>query len=242
MKNNLSNQAKLMIGTAVCGSLAAFGLGAHQVRDAVSPQLFLLIAAGVLTSRLKVKLPGVMGNMSGNVPIVLLAILRLPLLGSVLVAATAAIAQSYASGAKRPQLAQLLFNTCTLVNASGAAYWMFHYVNPDQGIGSRMLMLAASAGIYFLANTMPVAGIIAITEKSNLFSLWHQVFLWSFPNYVIGAGLAGMASVFGSAIGWQTLAALTAVLFAVYQCYKVYVDRGQLQQPRPLAAGAAAGR
>jgi hypothetical protein len=241
MTNNLSNRAKLMIGAATCGSLAAFSLGVHQVQNLASPQLFLLIAAGVLTSRLKIKLPGVMGNMSGNVPIVLLAILRLPLLGSVLVAAAAAVAQSYSPGAKRPTPVQFLFNACTLVNASGVAYWMFHYVNPDQRIASRMLMLVASAGVYFLANTMPVAGIIAITEKSNLLSLWHQVFLWSFPNYVIGAGLAGIVSVFGNTVGWEILLGLTAVLFAVYQCYKVYVDRSQLGT-EPLVAAAAAGR
>jgi uncharacterized paraquat-inducible protein A len=118
---------------------------------------------------------------------------------------------------------------------------MFHYVNPDQRIASRTLMLVASAGVYFLANTMPVAGIIAITEKSNLFSLWHQVFLWSFPNYVIGAGLAGIASVFGNTVGWESLVALMAVLFGVYQCYKVYVGRSELRT-EPLMAAAAAGR
>jgi hypothetical protein len=241
MTNNLSHQAKLMIGAATCGSLAVFYLGAHQIQNLASPQLFLLLGAGVLTSRLKVKLPGLMGNMSGNVPIVLLAILRLPLLGSVLVAAAAAMAQSYQAGGKRPRPVQFLFNTCTLVNASAVAFWMLHYANPDQRVASRMLMLVASAGVYFFANTMPVAGIIAVTEKTNLLPLWHQVFLWSFPNYVIGAGLAGIASGFGNAVRWQILAALTAVLFAVYQCYKVYVDRSQLRT-EPLVASAAAGR
>ena len=102
-------------------------------------------------------------------------------------------------------------------------------------------MLAAAAGAYFLANTMPVAAIIAITEKGNALTLWRQVFLWSFPNYVIGAGLAGMVSVFTNAAGWQTLTVLAMVLFAVYQCFKVYVDRLQ-PQPQVLVAAAAAGR
>ena len=241
MTNHLSNHAKLMIAATAGVSLAAFSQGASQVREIASPTMILLLAAGVLTSRLKVKLPGVMGNMSGNTPIVLLAILRLPLLGSLLIAAVAAVAQSYAPGAKRPKPVQFLFNACTVVNASGAAYWMFHNVNPDPRISGRMLMLAASAGVYFLANTLPVAAIIAITEKTNLFSLWRQVFLWSFPNYLIGAGLAGMVSVFSNAAGWQTLVVLTMILFAVHQCYKVYVDRSQ-PQPQVLVAAAAAGR
>ena len=235
----LSKYAKLLIGVTAGISLAAFSVSAGQARDLASPQLFLLLAAGILTSRLKVKLPGVMGNMSGNVPVILLAILRLPLLGCLLIAATAAIAQSYAPGAKRPKPVQFLFNACTLVNASSVAFLMFHNINPDPRMSGRMLMLAAAAGAYFLANTLPVATIIAVTEKTSAFTVWRQVFLWSFPNYVIGAGLAGMASVFTNAAGWETLTVLATALFAVYQCFKVYVDHLQRQ---PQALLVAAGR
>jgi len=237
---NLSMQAKLMIGAVTCGSLAAFGIGAHQMQDLATPQMFLLLAAGVVASRFKIKLPGVLGNMSGNVPIVLLAIMRMSLLGSLLVAAAAAISQSYASGAKRAQPVQFLFNACTLVNASALAFWAFHY-SADQTPAGRMLMLVVAAAVYFLANTMPVAGIIAITEHSNTLSLWRTVFLWSFPNYVIGAGMAAIMSAFGNTAGWLALATLMAALFAVYQCYKVYVTHSQFQ-PQQLVAAAAAGR
>jgi len=233
-------QAKLMIGAVSCGSLVALGIGAHQMQDLATPQMFLLLAAGVVASRFKIKLPGVLGNMSGNVPIVLLAIMRMSLLGSLLVAAAAAISQSYASGAKRAQPVQFLFNACTLVNASALAFWAFHY-SADQTPAGRMLMLVVAAAVYFLANTMPVAGIIAITEHSNPLSLWRTVFLWSFPNYVIGAGMAAIMSAFGNTAGWLALATMMAALFAVYQCYKVYVTHSQFQ-PQQLVAAAAAGR
>jgi hypothetical protein len=237
MAKNLSMQAKLMIGAVSCGSLVAFGMGAHQMQDLATPQMFLLLAAGVVASRFKVKLPGVLGNMSGNVPIVLLAILRMSLLGSLIIAAVAAISQSYASGPKRPQPVQFLFNACTLVNASALAFWAFHY-SPDPSPSGRMLMLVVAAAVYFLANTMPVARIIATTEHCNPLSLWRTVFLWSFPNYVIGAGLAAIMSAFGNTVGWLALATLMAALFAVYQCYKVYVSHASFQ---PQAMAAAAG-
>src|SRR5207302_679086 len=82
-----------------------------------------------------------------------------------------------------------------------------------------------AAATYFLANTAPVASIIGLTEGGNPFALWHKVFLWSFPNYVIGAGLTAIASAFSTLSGLATLAALMAVLFAVYQSYKMYVHR-----------------
>src|SRR5581483_11022075 len=237
MTKNLSMQAKLMIGAVSCGSLVALGIGAHQLQDLATPQMFLLLAAGTVASRFKVKLPGVLGNMSGNVPILLLAILRLHLAGSLIVAAAAAISQSYASGAKRPQPVQFLFNACTLVNASALAFLTFHSAIADQSPASRMLMLVASAAVYFLANTLPVAGIIAITEHENPLTLWRQVFLWSFPNYGIGAGMAAIMSAFGNTVGWLALATLMAALFAVYQCYKVYVSHSSFH-PQTMAAAA----
>jgi len=100
------------------------------------------------------------------------------------------------------------------------------------------LLLAAAT--YFLANTAPVASIIGLTEGGNPFALWHKVFLWSFPNYVIGAGLTAIASTFGTISGLATLAALLAVLFAIYRSYKMYVGRTEQNQPQAMAT--AAGR
>ena len=79
-----------------------------------------------------------------------------------------------------------------------------------------------------------------MTEGGNPFALWHKVFLWSFPNYVIGAGLTAIASVFSAISGVAALATLLAVLFAVYKSYKMYVGREEQIQPRVMAM--AAGR
>jgi hypothetical protein len=71
-----------------------------------------------------------------------------------------------------------------------------------------MSLVLAAVG-YFLANTAPVASIIGLTEGGNPFALWHKVFLWSFPNYVIGAGLTAIASAFTTFTGLATVAILT---------------------------------
>jgi hypothetical protein len=102
------------------------------------------------------------------------------------------------------------------------------------------MSLVLAAVTYFVANTAPVASIIGLTEGGNPFALWHKVFLWSFPNYVIGAGLTAIVSAFTTFTGLATLAALLAVLFAVYQSYKLYVGRAAQLQPQAMAM--AAGR
>jgi hypothetical protein len=234
MTNNLPIKAKVMIGMVAVASLCALSFGVVRWQTQAWPQLLLLMAAAALSSRLKVKLPGMTSSMSGNLPVILLAVTQLGLFSSLLVAVTAAIAQSYTSGGNKTKPIQFVFNACTLLNASGLAYLAYH-----SQIGARAtahtMSLVLAAATYFVANTAPVASIIGLTEGGNPFALWHKVFLWSFPNYVIGAGLTAIASAFSTISGLATLAALMAVLFAVYQSYKMYVGRAEQTQPRAMA-------
>jgi len=239
MTNTLPIKAKVMIGMVAVASLCALSFGVVRWQTQAWPQLLLLSAAAAVSSRLKVKLPGMTTSMSGNLPVILLGVTQLGLFASLLLAVTAAIAQSYSGGNKTKPI-QFVFNACLLLNATGLAYVAYH----SQVFGSRAtahtLSLVLAAAIYFLANTAPVASIIGLTEGGNPFALWHKVFLWSFPNYVIGAGLTAIASTFSTMSGLTTVATLIAVLFAVYQSYKMYVSRAEQTQPR--ATAMAAGR
>jgi uncharacterized paraquat-inducible protein A len=234
MTNTLPIKAQVMIGMVGVASLCALSFGVVRWQTQAWPQLLLLMAAAALSSRLKVKLPGMTSSMSGNLPVILLAVTQLGLFASLFVAVTAAIAQSYTSGGNKTKPIQFVFNACTLLNASGLAYLAYH-----SQIGARAsahtMSLVLAAATYFVANTAPVASIIGLTEGGNPFALWHKVFLWSFPNYVIGAGLTAIASTFSTISGLATLAALMAVLFAVYQSYKMYVGRAEQTQPKVMA-------
>ena len=236
---NLPAKAKVMIGVVAVASLFAVSFSTRNWQGQAWPQLAILLTAAALSSRFKVKIPGMTSSMSGNLPIVLLAVTQLGLFGSLLVAAMAALAQSCTSSGSKTKPIQFVFNACTLVNASAIAYVAYHSrVTTHSAMHTFSLVLAASA--YFLANTAPVAGIIGLTEGGNPFALWHRVFLWSFPNYVIGAGLTALAAAFGTQTGLATVAMLLLVLFAVYQSYKLYIRLAEQIQPKAMAA--AAGR
>ncbi len=238
-----------MIGMVAVGSLcallfgvafgAAFGVVRWQAQ--AWPQLLLLLAAAALSSRFKVKLPGMTSSMSGSLPVILLAVMQMGLFSSMLVAVTAAVAQSYSGGNKTKPI-QFVFNACTLLNAAGLAYLAYHSQFFAAHASTHALSLVLAASIYFLANTAPVAGIIGLTENANPFALWHKVFLWSFPNYVIGAGLTAIVSTFSTLSGLTVMTTMLAVLFAVYQSYKMYVDRSEQTQPQAVSMSVAAGR
>jgi hypothetical protein len=238
MTNTLPIKAKVMIGTVAVASLCSLAFGVTNHALPAWHQLALLMIAAVLTSRLKVKLPGMTSTMSGNLPVMLLGVMQLGLLGSLLVAVTAALAQSFASTTKMKPV-QILFNTCTLMNACGLAYFVYHSRLLTVHESGPAIALVAAAVAYFVANTVPVAGIIGLTEASNPVAIWHKVFLWSLPNYVIGAGLTALVSLFTSVAGVATLGALTVVLFGVYKSYKTFV--AQSEQFAPKAMTMAAG-
>src|SRR6202163_682287 len=239
MTNTLPIKAQVMIGMVAVASLSALALGVARWQTQAWPQLVLLLAAAALSSRLKVKVPGLTSSMSGNLPVILLGVTQLGLFGSLLVAFTAAVSQSYTSGKNKTKPVQFVFNACTLMNAAGLAYLAYHsQIFTTRTAHTVSLVLAAVT--YFLANTAPVASIIGLTEGGNALVLWHKVFLWSFPNYVIGAGLTAIVSAFTTISGLATIAALLTVLFGVYQSYKMYVGRADQTQLQGMAM--AAGR
>jgi hypothetical protein len=240
MTNTLPMKAKVMIGMVAVASLCALSFGVVRWQSQAWPQLVLLLAAATLSSRFKVKLPGMTSSMSGNLPVILLGVTQLGLLPSLLVAVTAAIAQSFGSGGNKTRPIQFVFNACTLLNAAGLAYLVYHSRIPTNFTATHTASLVLAASVYFLANTAPVASIIGLTEGANPFVLWHKVFLWSFPNYVIGAGLTAIASAFGTMNGLAAMATLLAVLFVVYQSYRTYI--GRAEQPQARAMATAAGR
>jgi hypothetical protein len=240
MTNTLPIKAKVMIGMVAVASLCALSVGVVRWQSQAWPQLLLLLTAATLSSRLKVKLPGITSSMSGNLPVILLGVTQLGLFASLLVAVTAAVAQSYSSGGNKTKPIQFVFNACTLMNAAGLAYVVYHSQMFGVHAAAHTTNLVLAAAAYFLANTAPVASIIGLTEGGSPFALWHKVFLWSFPNYVIGAGLTAIVSTFSTVSGLATVASLMAVLFAVYQSYKTYVGRSE--QAQPQAMSMAAGR
>ncbi len=228
-----------MIGIGAVASLCALSLGIVRSQTQAWPQLVLLSAAAAVSSRLKVKLPGMTSSMAGSLPVILLAVTQMGLFASLVVAVTAGVAQTY-SVTNKIKPVQFLFNACTLLNATGLAYLAYHSRIFANLAAAHTASLVTAAVTYFVANTAPVASIIGLTEGGNPFALWHKVFLWSFPNYVIGAGLTAIVSAFTTVSGVVTMAALIAVLFAVYQSYKAYV--GGAEPARPLSMAATAGR
>lgn len=78
MTSTLPIKAKVMSGMVAVASLCTLSFGVVRGQTQALPQLLLLAAAAAVSSRFKVKLPGMTSSMSGNLAASLLAVTQLP--------------------------------------------------------------------------------------------------------------------------------------------------------------------
>ncbi len=235
MTRSLPNSAKMFVGAVAAVSLVPVISGGLRWQAHNLLPMLSLLAVTVLTSKMKVKLPGLTSTMSVNLPFLLLAVAKLNLLEASLVAIAAGLAQCL-GGNSRPEPVKVLFSVCNVINAVAASYVVFHHAG--YGSSNVVIWTAVAAVMYFVANTVPVAAVIALAENQNAAKVWSDVFLWTFPCYVVGAGVAAIAASVQTAV-WIPMLPAAAVAYGVYRSYTMYANRMEAAEPqRAMAAGA----
>ena len=223
----MGSRARLFFCFIVAAGLVVLTYGALRWS---APQLlpalgYLLVA--VLTSRMKVKLPGITGTMSASFLIILLSVVELGFSASLVIGCATTLVQSYAKD--RPQLIRLVFNVCASAFAVGFTNWMYAAGNIIE-FGGKAIPLLAAACAYFLANTLPVSIIISLTEGKSLRWTWKECYFWAFPYYLLGAGLAGLLSWMHGKINWQTALLVLPGAYVIYRSYRLYLGKLQAEK------------
>jgi diguanylate cyclase (GGDEF)-like protein/putative nucleotidyltransferase with HDIG domain len=202
-----------LAGTCVISWGALHWSSSHPLKFAS----YLVVA--LLASRLKVHLPGITGTMSVNFLFILLGVVELRLPETLLLGCSAIVMQCFYRD--KPTPIQVIFNVCGSACAIAAAYQAYSLASYyDAGA----LPLFAAATTYFFANTLPVAAVISLTEQKSLIKLYSECYFWSFPYYLFGAGILGLASYFNHSLDWSFLLIVPAV-YAIYRSYRLYLER-----------------
>ena len=118
---------------------------------------------------MKVKLPGINGNMSVNLPFLLTAVVSLSAAEAVVIACVSTVVQCWPkqSGKFKPE--QMLFNVSMMAFATSLAnlVWNAGWLG-KAAWASEPLMLASATATFFLGQTAPVAGIIKLTQGESM--------------------------------------------------------------------------
>ncbi|MGD0268016.1 MAG: hypothetical protein ABSB14_03050 [Candidatus Sulfotelmatobacter sp.] len=229
----------LMTLAAIAGTAYA-GIASHNLHPAFA---LTLLALAVATSRMKVKLPGIDGNMSVNLPFLLMAVVNMSALEAVLIACTSTVVQCWPKQSSKFKPEQMLFNVCMMAFATSMAnlIWNAGWLG-KAAWASEPLMLALATAAFFLGQTAPVAGIIKVAEGTAFRRVWFSIAQLSFPYYVVSAGMTSMTNLVSHHFGWQAALVLFPVMYGIHRSYRLYFSHAveALRTP-PLARAASAG-
>ena len=240
---NNTRQIKIFIGAMIAAAVITGGYAGF-----VSHALHIYFALAVLvlaalTSRMKVKLPGINGNMSVNLPFLLTAVVSLSAAEAVVVTCVSTAVQCWPRQDAKFKPQQMAFNLSMMAFASCIASLMFHahWLRGMQW-SSSTLGLALATATLFLGQTAPVAAIVAVSEGKAVGQIWWSLAHLSFPYYVISAGVTTMVQAVSSHLGWGLALAAFPVMYGIHRSYRLYFGRmAQTLRPEVLVKAAGAG-
>ena len=190
------------------------------------------LAVALLASSLKVQLPGIDGTMSVNFLFILLGVVELSLPETLVIGCTATLLQSVWQTRNRLDPIKVVFNVLGMMaNASALCYLSYHWLAARLG-ANKPIPLMMAALVFFVANTLPISIVIALTEGKSSRKVWSECYFWSFPYYLVGAAAVGLVGIINKQAGWETSLLVLPLIYWVYRSYRLYLGRLEAEKDR----------
>ena len=231
----------MMLAAAITAGYATFVSHALHTYFALA-----VLTLAAVTSRMKVKLPGINGNMSVNLPFLLTAVVSLSAAEAVIITCVSTAVQCWPRKNARFNPQQMAFNLSMMAFASCLASLMFH-AHPGMQWSSSTLGLMLATATLFLGQTAPVAAIVAVSEGKAAGQIWWSLAHLSFPYYIVSAGVTTMVQAVSSHVGWGLALAAFPVMYGIHRSYRTYFGaitdtlRAQALRPEGRVRAASAG-
>ena len=233
---------RTFIGVMVLAAMASTAYASLASHDLHAPYAMAVLGLAAATSRMKIKLPGINGNMSVNLPFLLMAVVNLSALEAIVIASLSTVVQCWPKLDAKFKPEQMLFNVSMMAFAASVAnlIWNAGWLGKTAW-ASEPLMLASATAAFFLGQTAPVAGIIKVAEGAAIRRIWLGIVQLSFPYYVLSAGITSMVNLVSHHFGWQAALVVFPVMYGIHRSYRLYF--GGITEARctaPLARTASA--
>jgi len=179
----------LVIGTGVFWTVLT--LARCPLRQQDLAPLLVYVAAAILSSGLKIRLPGIFGTLSINYVVVIFALLGSTVSVGLIVALSSTLGQCIMHANSRPRWFQVAFSVGGIplpVLASALVLHLPYLVRADR---AHWIALLAASLVYMGVNTITVAGIIGLTTRKRIIDVWTDSYLWTYPQYLVGGAIAG---------------------------------------------------
>jgi len=216
-------RAKAFIGVVIAAGVTVLTVELMRGPWVAHTKFMVYLLAAILASGLKVELPDIHGTLSVNLIVNLVAVAELSPCEALAVGCTSAICQSLWRK-HHIELVHVVYNVAQIALSIDLAQMVFHYSAWILGPNLPFRLLATASG-YFLANTLLVAGVIALTEHRAFRRTWSEFYLWSFSNYLGGGVLACFIAWSNMRLGWQASAMVLPVGYLIYRSYRLHLTK-----------------
>lgn len=211
----------MFVALIVISGLLLLGDAVFNAQSMPTTKFLAFLVVACVAARLRIKLPGVTGTMSVNLPFILVAAAEMKPAEALAIGFISTFFQCLAAG-KKFNVMQVAFNCSTITLAVAATRLIYAAPSVASVVSSPSLRLAVAAAGYALANTVPVAIVIGLTEAASVLRTWLEMLQLSFPYLVASAGIAGLTLTLTQGIGWQVPLAVLPIMAGIFQSYKRY--------------------
>jgi hypothetical protein len=200
-------------------------------------------------SAMKIRLPGFKTTISMNFVFILIGIALFSFGETVLIGLGGALVQSLWKTQTRPKPVQVLFNAACLTVCTAAAFWASHSALAMLGLNSLAAMMVLGACVYVVMNTGLVSLVISLAEGRRLRDLWSSCYEWTFPYFLVGAAVAGLASAASHGTNLGIALLVVPSMYFVHLYYRMHIVRAVLdnisdvsQENESALVGVSQGR
>jgi|SRR5437016_5794519 len=245
----MTTKAKLYVAIMTALAAAILAVAASRWNPKNLRQFVLFFALAMVGSAMKIRLPGSKTTISINFVFILIGVALFSFSETVLLGLGGALVQSLWKTQQRPKPVQVLFNGACLTVCTAAAFSASNGVLAMLSLNSVAPMMALGACVYVVLNTGLVSLVISLAERRPFKQTWPSCYEWTFPYFLVGTAVAGLASAAGHGTNSGVSLLVVPVMYFVYVYYRMHVLRVVLEnvasvsQENEIAlAGASQGR
>jgi sigma-B regulation protein RsbU (phosphoserine phosphatase) len=209
---------------AVCVLAAgAMALAVLHRQGPYSSAILAFLILATVTDLREIKLP-LVGIVTLSFVPVLASLVVFGLWEALLVAAVSGLATAWFTHDAQ----KVAFNIGNYVLSTFLAGVVYTALVPHHGhLVQSVLPLFAATAVDFFANTMLLAGVIALSSAEPPLRIWRQNYQWGLPSYMTGASLALLVAWLYLKLGVAGLLLGLPPLYLIYYSYDVYVVRAR---------------
>lgn len=228
VETKMPNSAKGYVAIIAALAAAVLVMVAARWNPADLQRFVVVFALAMFASAMKIRLPGFKTTISLNFVFVLVGIALFSFSETVLIGLCGALVQSFWKAQTRPKPVQVLFNAACLTVCTAAAFTASHYVLAMMRLDSLAAMMVLGAAVYVVLNTGLVSLVISLAERRPLRELWSSCYEWTFPYFLVGAAVAGLASAVSHSTTWGAALLVLPAMYFVYLYYRLRIFRAVL--------------